>query len=191
MSRCFHSSRGHPIQSPVATIEQAMASEAHPEVGVAASPAVLMGSEVSMDETSDSLPRAILGYRRFPNARASGGSSPQTLIGERKRKLSGSGVQDDRFAKRANIDTSPNAQSGPSHEFVAPGMEITGANEATTELSKVEEDLRSALQEIEGLHAQIGMLRARDVKMKNHMLELQLMVYTSMRITNDLLADSE
>ncbi|KAI9456347.1 hypothetical protein BJY52DRAFT_1224244 [Lactarius psammicola] len=170
-------SQGHPVRWPITMMEQAATSEAHPEVGVTGSPTVLIGSEVSMDETSDSPPRTTIEYERFPDARTSGGSTPRPLsMGERKRKLTGSGVQDDRLAKRPNTETDPSVQCGPSHE-------------ATSRLSKVEEELRSALQEIEGLRAQIGMLQARDEQTKKHLCSLRLMAHTSMRITNVLLAD--
>lgn len=91
-----------------------------------------------MDETSDPPPRPIMEYRHLPilpYARAPGGSSPRPLrMGERvslvlrqqgpslininpkKRKLSGSRVQDGRLAKRLNMDSNSSMQSGPSHE---------------------------------------------------------------------------
>ncbi|KAI9428721.1 hypothetical protein H4582DRAFT_2059336 [Lactarius indigo] len=116
MSRRLHFSQGHSVQWPVATTEQAVISKANPKVGVTASPAVLMGSEVLMDDTSDLPPCVILAYRCLPNARVSGDPFPQPLMGKRKRKLTGPGVQDNRFAKQPNINTSPNAQSGPSHK---------------------------------------------------------------------------
>ncbi len=54
-------------------------------------------------------------------------------------------------------------------------MEITAVNEATSELSRVEEELHSALQEIEGLHAQIGILLSRDEQSKNRLHFVQVL----------------
>jgi len=54
-------------------------------------------------------------------------------------------------------------------------MEIAAANEATSELSRVEEELCSALQEIKGLHDQIGKLLSRDKQLKNHLHFVQVL----------------
>ena len=54
-----------------------------------------------------------------------------------------------------------------SNPSVQGGMEVTEADEATMELSKVKEDLRAALQEIGELHSLIGALRATNEQSHN------------------------
>ncbi|KAI9431591.1 hypothetical protein BJY52DRAFT_1232100 [Lactarius psammicola] len=150
--------------------------------------------QVSMDETSDSPSVATLGYRHFLRARVTRSSSPRPLrVGERKRKLSGSGAQDDCFSKRLNMDVDPStsAQSEMSHEVDNPGTEVTVADEATSELSKVNEDLRTALQEISGLHSQIETLRATNEHLESRLCYLRVLVDKFNGHANNLLPDSE
>lgn len=71
-------------------------------------------------------------------------------------------------------------------------MEITAADEATSELSApstVEEELRSALQEIEELRAQIGMLLASEKKSKNRLRSIEALVDDLTMLTNDWLSE--
>ena len=55
-------------------------------------------------------------------------------------------------------------------------MEVTLFDEVTSELRKVKEDFRFALQENEGLHAQIGILRARNEQNEHRLHQLRDLV---------------
>lgn len=60
-----------------------------------------------------------------------------------------------------------------------------------SEVINVNLELRSALQEIEGLRAQIALLLARDEQSKRCLHQLQFLVDKFMRFVDDLLPDSE
>ncbi|KAH9060120.1 hypothetical protein EDB87DRAFT_1684121 [Lactarius vividus] len=156
-----------------------------------------VSDQVSMDETSDSPLVVTLGYRHFQacgrathSGRATRSSSPRPLrMGERKRKLSGSGVQDDRFAKRLNTDANLSEQGG---------MEVTEIDEATKELnevkeelSKSKEDFRAALQEIGELHSLIQVLRATNEQLRNHSRMLQDLVDQFNKYADQFLPERE
>ncbi|KAI9434617.1 hypothetical protein H4582DRAFT_2080632 [Lactarius indigo] len=147
-----------------------------------------------MDETSDLPPVATLAFRHFPRAHATRSASPRPLrMADRKRKLSGSEAQDDRLSKRPTTDAilSTGAQSGPSHEFDNPGMEITAADGAMSELSKVKEDLSTALQEIGELHSLIGVLRATNEQLRVRFHNLRVLMNLFNAHVDDLLPESE
>ncbi|KAH9019110.1 hypothetical protein EDB85DRAFT_2154010 [Lactarius pseudohatsudake] len=143
----------------------------------------MLQDQVSMDETNDSPLVATLEYRHFPCGHATRSSSPRPLhMGERKRKHSGSGVQDDHLSKRLNMDSNPGVQGG---------MEVTKADETTMELSKVKEDLRAALQEIGELHSLIGVLRATNEQSQNDLRVLRALVDEFNKFANNILPECE
>ncbi len=70
-------------------------------------------------------------------------------------------------------------------------MEITAANEATSELSKVKEDLCTTLQEIGELHSLIGVLRATNDQLNDCLHNLQALVDMFNGRVDYLLPESE
>ncbi|KAN0127448.1 hypothetical protein V8E53_014734 [Lactarius tabidus] len=126
---------------------------------------------------------------------------PLTSI--QKRKLPDSAVQDaGRLSKRV---TRRSHEPGLSNQMVSNLTAITAMAEASQlqsdssiaegpvkdELRKTEELLLSALQENEGLHAQIRTLHAKNEQLTTWLCDLQTLADTLKRLVDDAVQDTQ